>query len=80
MAPENDLLAPPKQLHLMRILGKERKSGVLIKENTYNKDNFDASFSFITICSRFGLFLTFNPCTKLQCKSIDWFLYDIIGC
>ena len=39
MAPENDL-ARPKQLHLLRILGKEREGGVLTNETTYNKDTF----------------------------------------
>ena len=63
MAPENDLLAPPKQLHLLRILGKEKKGGVLTNETRYDKDTFGASFSFITICSRFRLFLTLNRCT-----------------
>ena len=64
MAPKNGLLAPPKQLHLLRILGKERQGGVLTNETKYKKDTFDASFSFITIPSRFGLFLTLNSCTK----------------
>ena len=50
MAPENDLLLPPKQLHLLRIPGKKEDGGVLTNEATYNKDTFDASFSFITIC------------------------------
>ena len=50
MAPENDLLALPKQLHLLRIPGKKGDGGVLTNETAYNKDTFDASFNFITIC------------------------------
>ena len=58
MVPENDLLAHFKHLFLLRILGKEREGGTLTNETTYNKDTFDASFSFITICLRFALFLS----------------------
>ena len=51
MAPENDLLSPLKQLHLLMIQGKEREGEILTNETTYNKDTFDAGFSFIKICS-----------------------------
>ena len=51
MAPEIDLLAPPKQLHLLRKDSRKGERGCgFTNENTYNKDTFDASFSFIAIC------------------------------
>ena len=39
MAPENDLLAPPKQLHLLRILGKDRVGGVLTNTESFKGFN-----------------------------------------
>ena len=63
MEPQNDPLAPPKQLYLLIILGNEIDGGILTIETTYKKDTFDASFSFTTIWSMFDLFLTFNQCT-----------------
>ena len=34
MSPENYLLAPSKQLYLLRVLGEEREGGVLTNETT----------------------------------------------
>ena len=57
-------LPHPKQLYLLRIPVQKGDGGILTKENTYNKDTFDPSFSFITVCWRFNLFLVFHPGSK----------------